>query len=51
MSDTPRNEHESTDDRQTMADISHTPPHQTSAGGVWERGPETESDDAAPADD
>jgi len=26
------------DDRDTMKDVSHTAPHDTSAKGVWERG-------------
>lgn len=43
----------------SMRDVSHTPPHETSADAVWERGNEKPSDDedptvdaeAAPADD
>lgn len=36
----------------TMRDVSHTPPAETSAGGVWERGPDTAlGDDVTPASD
>lgn len=30
----------------SMKDVSHTPPHETSADAVWERGNEKPSDEA-----
>ena len=35
----------------SMKEISHTPPHETSADAVWERGNEKSADEERPTDD
>lgn len=35
----------------SMKDISHTPPHETSADAVWERGNEKSTDEERPTAD